>query len=62
MKSKKYSIIVNGQLFEDCVTFSAKNDSNFFNNIEHQIKEKYCKQDQIIKIDHASMVIKLNFE
>ena len=55
-----YSFIVDGKHFQKEEVFEGRNDSNFFNDIECGIKEKY-NEDRIDKIDHASRIIHLKY-
>lgn len=55
-----YSFTIDGKHFQEEETFEGRNDSNFFNDIEDEIKEKY-KQDRLNKIDHTSRIIYLNY-
>ncbi len=55
-----YSFIIDGKHFKKEEIFEGRNDSNFFNDIEDEIKEKY-KEDKLGKIDHMSRIIHLKY-
>jgi hypothetical protein len=54
-----YSFIIDGKHFQKEEIFEGRNDSNFFNDIEEEVKDKYG--NRLKKIDHTSRIIHLEY-
>lgn len=59
--TRNYDVKVDGRIFKNAERFTAYKNNSFFNSIEEQAREKYFGQDQLVKIDHASRIIILNY-
>ncbi|MEO6682168.1 MAG: hypothetical protein ABIN48_05025 [Ginsengibacter sp.] len=59
MAKIKYSFIIDGKVFNKEELFEGRNDSNFFNDIEEELNEKYG--DRLDKVDHSSRIIHLKY-